>query len=504
MKQDRRTFLKSVGIGSASSLLLGRSSLALASSDFAQIAHDHLRPEYHLMPPHNWMNDPNGPIWWKGQYHLFYQLNPHAAVWGDMHWGHAISPDMVHWRHLPIALAPTPGGADSEGCFSGSAVIFNGKPTFIYTGVQNAPPSETTIHDGNDKLRETQMLATAEDDELLHWKKLETPIIATPPQGIYVTGFRDPCPWQEGNDWFLGIGSGERGIGGCVLLYRSHDLRHWEYLHKLVQGKPDEPVAVNPCDSGEMWECPDFFAVDGRHCLLYSTENQVFWTTGEYDAIRHVYIPMRTGVLDQGSAYYAPKSFLAPEGRRVLWGWLRETRPEAQFAAAGWSGAMSLPRVLNINADGELEMKPAVEVETLRGAEESFALQPRSLLKQTLTTLRRELHIPLNDAKSKIAIRLVTKGSVGWELLVDASTQLVTCGTTKFALPSQLKTDDVLRIFIDASVIETFIAGREALTSRVYALEPGKTELHIELLSGTSLHCRQWPLAAISPDRLTT
>ena len=139
------------------------------------------------------------------------------------------------------------------------------------------------MHDGNDKLRETQMLATAEDDHLLRWKKLETPVIATPPQGMDVTGFRDPCPWREGDTWYLGIGSGERGIGGCVLLYRSHDLRHWEYLHKLAQGKPNGKVAVNPCDSGEMWECPDFFAVNGRHCLLYSTENKVFWTTGEYD-----------------------------------------------------------------------------------------------------------------------------------------------------------------------------------------------------------------------------
>lgn len=450
------------------------------------------------------MNDPNGPIWWKGQYHLFYQLNPHAAVWGDMHWGHAISPDMVHWHHQPIALAPTPGGPDSEGCFSGSAIVFDGKPTFIYTGVQNAPPSETTIHDGNDKLRETQMLATAEDDQLLHWKKLETPIIATPPQGIYVTGFRDPCPWQEGNDWYLGIGSGERGIGGCVLLYRSHDLRHWEYMHKLAQGKPNGKVAVNPCDSGEMWECPDFFSVNGRHFLLYSTENQVFWTTGEYDMLRHRYLPMRTGVLDQGSAFYAPKSFLAPDGRRILWGWLRETRPEAQFAAAGWSGAIGLPRVLTINKDGELEMNPAAEVETLRGAEESLTLHSGSPLKQSLTSLRRELLIPLGDAKPKIALRLLTRGSVVWELLVDTSAHLVTCGSVKFALPPQLKPDDALRFFMDASVIETFIVGRECFTSRVYTLEPGKTELQIELITGTDLNLKQWPLAAISPDRLTT
>ncbi len=449
------------------------------------------------------MNDPNGPIWWKGHYHLFYQLNPHAAVWGDMHWGHAISPDMVHWHHEPIALAPTPGGPDSEGCFSGSAVVFDGKPTIIYTGVQNAPPAETTLHDGNDKLRETQMLATAEDDELLHWKKLETPVIATPPPGVYVTGFRDPCPWREGDEWYLGIGSGERGIGGCVLLYRSHDLRHWEYLHKLVQGKPNGKVAVNPCDSGEMWECPDFFDVNGHHCLLYSSEDKVFWTMGEYDTHRHRYIPMRTGVLDHG-AYYAPKSFLTPDGRRILWGWIRETRPEAEFAAAGWSGAMALPRVLTMNHDGELEINPAIEVEKLRGTEDVSTLQAGTSIKRTLATMRRELRIALGASKAKISVRLLTSGKRVWELVIDVPASLVRCGDVTFALPPQLKPDDALRIFIDGSVIESFIAGREALTSRVYSVRPGESELEIALLKGESVALKQWPLETISTDRLTT
>ena len=504
MKRDRRVFLKSLVCGTASGLLLGQPRLArsVTPSD-ADLAHDPLRPEYHLLPPHNWMNDPNGPIWWKGQYHLFYQLNPHAAVWGDMHWGHATSPDMVHWHHQPIALAPTPGGPDSEGCFSGSAVIFEGKPTFIYTGVQNAPPAETTLHDGNDKLRETQLLATAEDDDLLHWKKLPTPIIATPPQGMYVTGFRDPCVWQEGDNWYLGIGSGERGIGGCVLLYRSRDLHHWEYLHKLVQGKPNGKVAVNPCDSGEMWECPDVFAVNGRHCLLYSTEDKVFWTTGKYDTRHHRYIPMRTGVLDHG-AYYAPKSFLAPDGRRILWGWIRETRPEPQFAAAGWSGAMALPRVLTVNDEGQLEIEPAIEIEKLRGAEETSMLPAGTSHKQTLATLRREIHIPLGDAKPKISVRLLTNGNSVWELVVDTPASLATCASTTFALPPQLKPDASVRIVIDGSVIESFIADREALTSRVYNVSPGSTDLQIELVKGQTLKVRQWPLAAISPDRMTT
>jgi beta-fructofuranosidase len=505
MKLDRRAFLKSLGFGAATGLPgQSRRVWIIAFSDqIAGIAHDPLRPEYHLLPPHNWMNDPNGPIWRKGKYHLFYQLNPHAAVWGDMHWGHAISPDMVHWHHEPIALAPTPGGPDSEGCFSGSAVVFDGKPAFIYTGVQNAPPAETTLHDGNDKLRETQMLATAEDDQLLHWKKLETPVIATPPQGMYVTGFRDPCPWQEGDEWYLGVGSGERGVGGCVLLYRSHDLRHWEYLHKLVQGKPNGKVAVNPCDSGEMWECPDFFAVNGHHCLLYSSEDKVFWTTGEYDAHNHRYLPMRTGVLDHG-AYYAPKSFLAPDGRRILWGWIRETRPEAQFAAAGWSGAMALPRVLTVNHDGVLEMNPAAEVEKLRGPAEPGRLPAGVPFKQTLTTLRRELLIPLGNARPKISVRLLTSGNSVWELVVDVPASLVTCGDITFAMPPQIKPEDAIRIFIDGSVIESFIAGRECLTSRVYNLAPDKTDLELTLQSAGGLEVMQWPLQTISPDRLTT
>ena len=82
------------------------------------LAEDPLRPQFHLLPRANWMNDPNGPIYWNGQYHMFYQFNPDGAYWGNMHWGHAVSPDMVHWRHLAVALAPTPGSPDADGCFT--------------------------------------------------------------------------------------------------------------------------------------------------------------------------------------------------------------------------------------------------------------------------------------------------------------------------------------------------------------------------------------------------
>lgn len=493
MRISRRRFVGLAGVGAVAPALLRRTAFAAAVDP----ALDPLRPEFHLLPPHNWMNDPNGPIWWKGKYHLFYQLNPGASVWGDMHWGHAVSADMIHWQHQPIALAPTPGGADSEGCFSGSAVVADGVPTFIYTGVQNAPPAQATIRDGNDKLRETQMIATAEDDDLLRWKKREQPVIAVPPAGVKVTGFRDPCPWREDDGWYLGLGSGERGKGGCVLLYRSRDLRSWEYLHKLVEGKPNGKQTANPCDSGEMWECPDFFALGKRYCLFYSTEGKVIWTTGRYDERAHRYTPEQEGVLDHG-AYYAPKSFQAQDGRRILWGWIQETRPEAAYAAAGWSGVMSLPRVLQVDAAGRLTMMPAAEVESLRGARIAASTETAGTWRWTLASLRCELSLRTDTPAS---VRLRVRGAMEWELRLDPASGEVQCGERSFTAEAPARSLPT-RVYLDGSVIETFIGTSDALTSRVYTTIPGETVLEVEM-SADAPEPAVWVLDAISPDRLT-
>jgi beta-fructofuranosidase len=503
---DRRRFLTAFSCSAAASLFA--QSLRTADGDAApstisDLANDPDRAEYHFLPPHNWMNDPNGPIWWKGKYHLFYQMNPHAAVWGDMHWGHAVSAEMVHWRHQTIALAPTPGGPDSEGCFSGSAVVRDGVPTFIYTGVQNAVPDLVTLHDGGGKLRETQLLATAEDDGLLRWKKLPEPVIATPPPGMTVTGFRDPCPWREADGWYMAVGSGARGQGGCVLLYGSDDLRHWEYLHPLAQGKPTGRSGANPVDTGEMWECPDFFSVNGKHCLLYSTEGKVYWTTGDYDPRQHRYAAMQTGVLDHG-AYYAPKSFLAPDGRRILWGWIRETRPEAEYARAGWAGAMSLPRVLTIGAQGRLEMHPAAEVENLRGPVERGTVKTNAPWRRKLPTLRQELRVRIGLSGGAVTVRLLMKDGPAWELTMDVAGNAVRCGEISFPMGALPWPMPEIRLFLDGSVIESFIGGREAITSRVYGLKAGASELEVAVAGNSSVELDLWPLAAISADRLTT
>src|SRR5215468_721872 len=145
VRHSRREFLAIAGTCGAMRLAippLSASAIArhAQQSIAARLAADPLRPQFHLLPARNWMNDPDGPIYWNGQYHMFFQYNPNAAVWGDMHWAHATCPDMIHWRHLPIALAPTPGWDDANGCFTGSAVDDNGTATILYTGVQRVSP----------------------------------------------------------------------------------------------------------------------------------------------------------------------------------------------------------------------------------------------------------------------------------------------------------------------------------------------------------------------------
>ena len=221
------------------------------ASQVFKVQQDPQHPSYHFAPPSNWINDPNGLIYWKGNYHVFYQYNPFEPAWGNIHWGHACSKDMLHWKHLPIALWPDPQYADAGGCFSGCAVNNNGTATLIYTGVYP----------------ETQCLATSMDDDLINWKKHSQPVIPASPPGLQLEGFRDPCVWWEASEWRMALGSGIKGVGGAVLLYRSKDMINWQYLGSLFQGqrKLDKDL-----DSGTMWECPSFFPLDDKWVLIMS------------------------------------------------------------------------------------------------------------------------------------------------------------------------------------------------------------------------------------------
>lgn len=341
---------------------------------------------------------------------------------------------------------------------------------------------------------------------MLRWNKVAEPVLTGPPEGFAATGFRDPCPWREKDGWYLIVGSGERDKGGCVLLYRSQDLRNWEYLHPLVHGARTGNPAPDSVDRGDMWECPDFFEVDGQHCLLYSSENKVAWATGEYDRSEHRFTIKRTGLVDQGGqAYYAAKSFEAPDGRRILWGWVREMRPQAEYVEAGWAGAISLPRELTIGKQGQLEIHPATEVGSLRGEPEQIRVLEGIPSRRMLSTLRLELSVPVDlFSHSTMAVRLLSRGAKSWELTLDVGKNSIVSGETSFSFPGFPWPRPTLRLFLDGSIIECYIGGREALTRRVYRLKAGATELEIAASGKGVTEVRLWRLDAISKDRLTT
>ena len=459
----------------------------------SKLAADPHRPQYHLLPAANWMNDPNAPIYWQDKYHMFYQYNPNGAFWGDMHWAHAVSEDMVHWKHLPMALAPTPGGPDKDGVFSGCAVIDNGTVTAVYTGVNP----------------ETQCVATSGGD-LTTWKKFAgNPVVAAPPAGMEVTGFRDPAVWKEGDTWLMAVGSGFRGKGGAVLLYESKDLRRWDYLHPLVTGrKPAGASAKDPVDSGEMWECPDFFPLGGKHLLIISTERVVKYLLGGYADRR--FQPQSMGGVDSGS-YYAARTMTNTGNRRILWGWLTEGRSAEAQRAAGWSGVMSLPRELKL-LGAQVQMGPAAEVESLRGkrlgadaagdcleilAEIDPGDAPRAGLKLRVAPDRSEQTPIYYDRDQKLLC--VDRSQSSTDARADRGMQ---SGPFLLGRGEPLR----LRLFLDGSVIEIFANDRFCLTARVYPAGPRSTGVALHASGGTAkmVSLEAWEMRSISPDRLTS
>src|ERR1051325_6474924 len=277
----RREFITAASVSAVCAVLPSAVLMGEARQP-SELASDRHRPQFHLMPPSLWLNDPNGPLQFKGRYHLFYQYAPQINNFATKYWGHAVSTDLVHWKNLGIALAPTPGGADKNGCWTGSAVVVNGVPTIVYTGGTWSSESERAER-AKGIIPERQLVAVAadpNDPDLVKWKKIpENPVLEAPPEGIKAAGWRDPAVWRESDTWYMTIGCGETGKGGIALLYASTDIKHWTYLHPLAVAKPTpNQDPTRPFNS--MWECPDFFRLKDKPFLLIAAGNR--YLTGTY------------------------------------------------------------------------------------------------------------------------------------------------------------------------------------------------------------------------------
>ena len=323
------------------------------------------RPDFHLTPRTGWMNDPNGFSYYKGRYHLFYQYYPYESKWGPMHWGHAVSSDLLHWEYLPCALAPDEA-YDRDGCFSGSAAVLpDGRQLLMYTGVLKE-------HQERDIYREVQTQCMAVGDGIDYEKYEQNPVLDQRdiPEGSSRFDFRDPKMWMKADGTYACVVGNRPADGsGQILLYESADGFQWKFKSILVS---------NHDRFGKMWECPDFFELDGKWVLLtspqdmlpegfeYHNGNGTLCLIGDYDEENGSFKEMQNQSVDYGIDFYAPQTVAAPDGRRIMIGWMQNwdacgiRSPEEP-----WFGQMSLPRELSLK-DGRLYQRPVRELDALR------------------------------------------------------------------------------------------------------------------------------------------
>lgn len=324
------------------------------------------RPAFHVTGSVGWINDPNGFSCYQGEYHLFFQYHPYSNNWGPMHWGHVKTKDFIRWERLPVAIAPDME-YDKDGCFSGSAVETpDGRHLLMYTGVYRI-----IGEDGRYKHRQIQCVAIG--DGVNYRKVSENPVLtaADLPEGGSKADFRDPKLWYDAEEkkYYAVVGNRPADGSGSILLYASRDGVNWTYVGVLDACRNEY---------GRMWECPDFFPLDGEHVLVVSPQemkqmglefhvgNGTVCLMGDYDKKTHRFDRKRVHAIDYGLDFYAPQTLETPDGRRIMVAWMQNWATcHSQPENIRWFGEMTLPRELRIE-NGRLVQNPVRELENYR------------------------------------------------------------------------------------------------------------------------------------------
>ena len=466
-------------------------TIALVSAAFAQTAtyKEPYRPQFHFTPAINWTNDPNGLVYYDGEWHIFYQYNPFGDLWGHMSWGHAVSPDLFRWKHLPVAL-PEIGEVM---VYSGSAVV-DRKNTSGFG--QGGRPPLVAIYTSRTVSDQTQSIAYS-NDRGRTWTRYE----GNPVLDVADPAFRDPKVfWHEGTQrWIMAVVLAEQRK---VSFYGSPDLKVWTHLSDFG------PQGAHPVRN---WECPDLFElpVEGepglsKWILQVDSGRGHPWTgsgcqyfVGEFDGVRFTNDnPPETALwLDWGRDFYAAQSYSdvpAEDGRRIVIGWISNWMYARQKPTAPWRGAQSVPRELCLKRFPEglrLVQQPVREIETLRG--NSLRLRDLSIDEANREITAAGFAGDTLDLQVEIEVR--TSQAVGFRLLQGEGEETIVGFTTS---PSEVYVDRTksgevgfhetfpgrhtarlqpidgrvrLRILVDRSVVEVFAGGgRVAITDRVF------------------------------------
>ncbi len=474
----------------------------------AKLATDRYRPFYHFTSPESSLNDPNGLCFWQGRWHLFYQGYPPEDR--RQHWGHAVSDDLLHWRDLPYAIYPNP----EECCFSGATLVEADRVIAMYHGTKV----------GN-------MVAVSTDPLLLNWTKVTGQAVipirpadgSTPPYSVF-----DPCIWKQGDTYYSLSGGTLPGPGNgrvrADFLFRSKDLATWEYLHPLAEG--DAYTLV-----GDDGACPYFWPIGDRHILLhFSHMSGGRYLLGRYDTERQKLVVTGGGAFNFGAAWpsgmHAPSA--APDGKG---GVIAIFNMNAGKPTPGWDQIMSLPRRLTLGPEGDLLQEPAGDIASLRGErvqlgetplpanrevvlepvhgnslELTAEIDPRGAPTVELNVLRS----PNKEEYTRIAVypqrgfhHWNRGGRKGHDTLVSIDTSYSSLAPNVASRAPETAPVWIpdgepirLRVFVDRSVVEVFVNGRQCLGVRVYPER--EDSVGVSLLShgrdATLRSLQAWPM----------
>ena len=451
---------------------------------------DSHRPIYHYVNPEGTLNDPNGLCFWRGNWHLFYQAYPPEDP--RQHWGHAISTDLIHWKDLPYAIYPNP----ERCCFSGATLVEDDRVIAMYHGTEV----------GN-------MVAVSHDPLLLNWEKVTGgPVIpkessdGSPlPYNVF-----DPCIWKKDGVYFaLSAGTMPTGPEGrrrrADYLFRSEDLERWEYLHPFVE---DDQFTLN----GDDGACPYFWPIGRQHILLFfSHMSSGQYIIGDYDTKRNKLVATGHGRFNFGavgpSGVHAPSA--TPDGDDIIV--IFNMNPGRR--TEGWNQIMSLPRRLTLTDRNTIGIEPAGDVESLRGV-------CTRIDRQTLPANREVVLEGIDGDAIEISAEIDLKGSMALELDVlrspdkeeytriivyqqrgfrnrdsdrELADSIITIDSTLSSVlpdawsrppessPVYLGPEEILslRIFVDRSVVEVFVNGKQCVAARVYPGRPDSTGVSI-------------------------
>ncbi|KAI5643624.1 sucrose-6-phosphate hydrolase [Phthorimaea operculella] len=431
-------------------------------------------PRYHLAPPKGWMNDPNGFCVYQDEYHLFYQHNPDSSTNSTIvHWGHAKSSDLFNWEHLPIAMYPDED-YDQSGVFSGSALVENEKMYIMYTGHRLDPGSTTSY-------TERQALATS-DDGVNVVKYENNPVIQAEE---HQPDIRDPKLWKHEDTYYVILGNSfNNHTTGRVLLYSSKDLKSWEQVSVLLESDGS---------LGYMWECPDFFELQGHYVLLFSPQGipaqgdkyqtlfQTGYIVGDFDYESNLFTPITEfKELDHGHDFYASQSTIDKSGKRVFVAWFDMWEQQYPEQADGFNGFMTIPRELTLTEDLRMLQNPVSQIASARGKElrsgygekGATAVLEDKAGEVTITAARdRDLEVILEgDSGQSVTLSYnYLKGTVTLDRGGEDPTR-----RTKWRPRGELR----WRIYVDASSVELFCGdGEVTFSSRFFPEGPIKVRL---------------------------